>query len=1306
MKDVQMKLTVVGSRIENKRRFIIVKYQGVEYDVLAYPFQDLSKFPAGTELECMVGEKDNSIKIHQALSVLFSQLYTVGNVYPFRVKEHVDNYYTIMDKYGFVFRLTEYQADNIFVGKSIHAELLKLDGVKSYFKQVCEEHQKVSGLTFWDKEFLVNKLNIDEELIDYVLSIIRSDAAYEEISDLYNSKDGHWILELLIRLDSLILDSENTNERIIPVFKELCIYLLEKSNLLKRFDNDERKDWLKKLSRVAIHCEDYQMAYDLIHEGKEKAFIDEQISNLSDAEYLYQPERKLRTIICIFNENEQLMSDKMDELFDVISKGNIDNWMADPFRTAYVDMLQLFIDEYHEKANRNYDSLQGASIVGKLVRALAIQLCLSNHIDDIDRRLNRSMLYRFLACTNVTYLPKTYASALLNKSFECLFLPYEEELEFDLRDCSSVESLFLAACDSMRFRDLHRSNIHQRYSGNNIELLINNGNIIIQPVVKSSRPIDVLPDSLQRWNNIKVCLNEPPRNKVRDPKDINKFSLLCSEIERSITEVKSSIAYYTKGAKRLPSVDDDVLIRVIDTDEDYRNLYCEIVDEDHKGHGWMALDDVVRYIHPADNLKGFFANANGEPYIIPAHVIQGPDNNGEVDLSMAEEINNFIFDNTSVGDILVCRISSLLQGFGLWLGVAENGASCIVKPKGEQLRPGEYVRVVVQGREERRGQLKADFLEHAYQDTFETTACFRKLMSRLSEAYTQGMDFDDEEELNEEPMSRETAIEIIEIIDRLAVLSESREQIFCYLAICSILSQMINHKFYTDYYAQRKQFISIFYEYEQRGQLPQDKMDVLKSSVDRALLMADPYIAENFTKLRIIEILSQNEGFDELLAIKQSAKSESLRNAADLAISLILTSRFGMTDVRKMLSGKIYEELHVQPKMRDRKNYGMERQDIEFKTSIVYPSNNRMRAAKHIQGREIMKVICGFLNSATGGTLYLGVNDEGVATGLSADFLYLDVNKDGFDRYVRNMINRTMGTMANACVVETAWEKDEGYDVYKLRFRPSRDLVFLEGECWLRQGTEKRVLSAEKQSKYAEDHIRDVVRYEQDHQQEKVVEAPKPTLEDYQEIKPSEPVERQQPTIPTSRWRENHSDNYSKEYMAAAFLHILPNSQYMITDDPLYEDVLLTLSIEETESDGYIVVAYKSGKVALISTEELLNMQRNTRYIRCKADEPVFICPMCKTDGVLTAYENSTGDTYIRIDTPEELIGMGCEGRMGDDGAHLSEVKIKEFLGCEVVRNSQLNVLHRYRRSGEGLGQKLERQFDIQQLEDELNLKL
>ena len=96
----------------------------------------------------------------------------------------------------------------------------------------------------------------------------------------------------------------------------------------------------------------------------------------------------------------------------------------------------------------------------------------------------------------------------------------------------------------------------------------------------------------------------------------------------------------------------------------------------------------------------------------------------------------------------------------------------------------------------------------------------------------------------------------------------------------------------------------------------------------------------------------------------------------------------------------------------DHTYYGEESDTLEFKTSIVYPPGAGSQPDPRRQRWNILKTICGFLNTVIGGELLLGVNDNGNSTGLKEDIQYLykakkinEMSADKYRLYVKYLVD-------------------------------------------------------------------------------------------------------------------------------------------------------------------------------------------------------------------------------------------------------------------------------------------------------------
>lgn len=93
--------------------------------------------------------------------------------------------------------------------------------------------------------------------------------------------------------------------------------------------------------------------------------------------------------------------------------------------------------------------------------------------------------------------------------------------------------------------------------------------------------------------------------------------------------------------------------------------------------------------------------------------------------------------------------------------------------------------------------------------------------------------------------------------------------------------------------------------------------------------------------------------------------------------------------------------------------YGEESDTLEFKSSVVYPPGSGMRPDPLRQKWNILKAICGFLNTSVGGELIIGVNDNGNSCGLNNDIdrlyeakLITEKSVDKLRNYIKNIVDR------------------------------------------------------------------------------------------------------------------------------------------------------------------------------------------------------------------------------------------------------------------------------------------------------------
>lgn len=138
---------------------------------------------------------------------------------------------------------------------------------------------------------------------------------------------------------------------------------------------------------------------------------------------------------------------------------------------------------------------------------------------------------------------------------------------------------------------------------------------------------------------------------------------------------------------------------------------------------------------------------------------------------------------------------------------------------------------------------------------------------------------------------------------------------------------------------------------------------------------------------------------------------------------------------------------------------GVESGTVEFKESIIFPSNNGMQPDEHAQLMNVMKGVCAFLNSTTGGTLYLGVTDQGYVKGIQNDMKYLRMND--IDTYMRLRIQdrakSLFGLDVIACITLEPMHDNQ---VVAIHVEPyPYHIVELDGKAYLRINAESREMT-------------------------------------------------------------------------------------------------------------------------------------------------------------------------------------------------------------------------------------------------------
>lgn len=144
---------------------------------------------------------------------------------------------------------------------------------------------------------------------------------------------------------------------------------------------------------------------------------------------------------------------------------------------------------------------------------------------------------------------------------------------------------------------------------------------------------------------------------------------------------------------------------------------------------------------------------------------------------------------------------------------------------------------------------------------------------------------------------------------------------------------------------------------------------------------------------------------------------------------------------------------------------------VEFKSSARWSYGKGGR--DDVIEQTIVKTIAGFMNSH-GGTLLIGVDDDGRAIGLERDYkLVKGQGRDGFENWLTDLLDKALGKPAVANVA-VGFASVDGSDVCRIEVRPSPVPVYArrgqESDLFVRLNNSTRLLNTQEAVTYIGQH--------------------------------------------------------------------------------------------------------------------------------------------------------------------------------------------------------------------------------------------
>lgn len=304
---------------------------------------------------------------------------------------------------------------------------------------------------------------------------------------------------------------------------------------------------------------------------------------------------------------------------------------------------------------------------------------------------------------------------------------------------------------------------------------------------------------------------------------------------------------------------------------------------------------------------------------------------------------------------------------------------------------------------------------------------------------------------------------------------------------------------------------------------------------------------------------------------------------------------------------------------------GYEGLHVEWKSSIAYVAGDIVPNIDKQLG-VIMRVISSFQNSE-GGTLYIGVNDNGQISGINQDFQHLntgyDVTEldykysptlDSYQLKIHNAVVQRLGKAANSNInIKFAKEGNLYYCIVEVK--PSKRPIYLDGnKLYQRAGNMIQILTNDDMTNFVIDRSAKYV-----HVQAKAPEVITNSSNIIQIEKENTPI-----------IQPDNIDAYSADDIKF-YLQLYSDGQWSYSKKPSTEQGIMTeFPIYKDTLKESLVLCYANGCITRISPYEFLNPKRSDRKRKYKKENTKYSNGY-NTESQLLAIYSCHDNDYIAI---------------------------------------------------------------------------
>lgn len=1188
-KDQVYEFTYVRTyQTRNGVTFFEVSLDGESYNVYPRPFQ-LQNPPETIKCKVREIEENGYVKLTQDYEYIVESYFNKRNLYDFTIIGED----RVIDSGQMIYKVNNPDVDLDFYylesdnktyspGDSIKCRIsLKRDKEGKLRMRLYSSDRDMDGYRPEEIFASIEHSHLYEEYFENLVANTDDlEELFDEMIDKVENNNRLWIFDYikLLKIKAGQFSQQDLNKAIdcnllIIDFEN---WILE-SDFMSLFSPATRAENLLKAETTLSNAEIDIEAIKLIQDNKQVDFIDELLSRLRSRKVIRKKEAVYRKLFKVLSIDQKLFDEHIKEIAEVIAITNNEvmdveylDMIINKFNRVVQDKKKQLNLSIHYQRDKEVDTQQLTSLI--MCLGILITIYQKDTTTISDNRFNLKAAFTDL-CKYLAFLTNPdRANMLINKA---LAYTVSENTNITLNGTKliDIENSVENFIDSILDIEISPITDTLRTSTNEVQIQYTNNELLIIPTFKRARAI-LQPHKVYNIPNtpIHICSIDSNSKKWNTDGDISYYREQWSFLQ------DNSTIQMTR-----PTENEEVIVKVKKENTQPYGVFCYINNVLSAEDGLISKYDYLNGLVNCDNMPIFFESG----LTLPARIHYNAKN--QINLSVKEYLYELSYDiAASIKNKEADAVCLKKAGKDAWL-ITKNGMLCRAKLKmSHSVKEGGAYKVVCNGEEYEVPGVNIIGISH---ETLNALHLLQEQLRILSRNY---------EDIKEYNGATKGLPHILLIIDNYIRLTQDEAIRYNLYHIGRLISKVENSEL-VNYYSARINYFDALHSFSFDSNTDINSLETNEEIANRF-----PSLKEQSDILSLLKTLGVESEIDYLFAVANNDDKSSLITklsrlilAANIvasynapeqiteSIKRFIISELGAYSAIQSISES--EEVHEEEIHQTTDYYyGTENQLQEFKTSVVYFAGDSTANPKE-QFKVILKTITGFLN-AKGGILWLGVADNGHASGIEPDLKYFEANNDKYERIIRNEIVKALDKDING-TISFEFLENSGMTICKITIPPYFRPVSYNDEFYLRQGNETRIISGNSLIMFIERRLLDKK------QQQSQPTFTQPFNIEMAEIESDNEDNTERKIIEVTN-DVSSAGLLAQENEEVAFINMYIDGCYTLTSFPIKDKTILFSEKIPTSNNASLslLLCYNNGCVNRMSIPMILCKKYNYRY--------------------------------------------------------------------------------------------------------------